>query len=204
MYKLSKKGNSKPGWYAGAKNVRKLAQGNPRRYIQVMSELFERARKNDLTPKIQHEVIMKFANRFCDETQALEGRGPIIYKELNHIAEALHTKVHANYLRTTGTAFVLKYKKGSDDFEKCKEWIELAIAYSRIIVDDEVKICGIKENTKFNLSNIYAIKYWLPMRSDSPETIKLSENESNSYTVKRQKKEEIYKQLSLFDEVDDD
>ena len=57
------------------------------------------------------------------------------------------------------------------------------------IVDDEVKICGIKENTKFNLSNIYAIKYWLPMRSDSPETIKLSENESNSYTVKRQKKE---------------
>ena len=80
----------------------------------------------------------------------------------------------------------------------------MAIAYSRIIVKDEVKICGIKEDTKFNLSNIYAIKYWLPMRSDTPEKIRISQMESNSYVVKREEKEERYRQLSLFDEVDDD
>ena len=204
MYKLSKNGNYKPGWYAGAKNVRKLAQGNPRRYIQIMSELFERARMSDLTPKVQHEVIMKFANRFCDETQALEGKGPIIYKELNHIAEYLHSKVHDSYLRTTGTAFMLLYKNNMYNFRESKEWLELAIAYSRIIVSDEVKICGIKEDTKFNLSNIYAIKYWLPMRSGSPEKIRIPQKESNSYIVKRENKEETYIQLSLFDEVDYD
>ena len=204
MYKLSKVGNHKPGWYAGAKNVRKLAQGNPRQYIQIMSKLFDQARETDLSPKIQHEVIMKFAERFCDETQALEGKGPIIYKELNNIAEYLHKKVHEDYLRTTGSAFVLQYKGKNNNFSECKEWIELAIAYSRIIVKDEVKICGIKEDTKFNLSNIYAIKYWLPMRSDTPEKIRISQMESNSYVVKREEKEERYRQLSLFDEVDDD
>ena len=204
MYKLTGDGNRKPGWYAGAKNVRKVAQGNPRRYIQVMSELFERARKKDLSPKIQHEVIMKFANRFCDETQALEGKGPVIYKELNKIAEYLHRKVHDEYLRTTGTAFKLDYKEGKNKFVENKEWLELAIAYSRIIVSDEVKICGINEDTKFNLSNMYAIKYWLPMRSDSPEKISIVHNESNSYVVKRCKQQNNYKQLSLFDEVDND
>lgn len=204
MYKLTKEGNRKPGWYAGAKNVRKVAQGNPRRYIQVMSELFERARKTDLSPKIQHEVIMKFANRFCDETQALEGKGPVIYKELNNIAESLHKKVHDEYLRTIGTAFKLDYKKDRNKFSESKEWLELAIAYSRVIVSDEVKICGIKEDTKFNLSNMYAIKYWLPMRSDSPEKISIEHKESNSYIVKRCKQQDNYKQLSLFDEVDDD
>ena len=45
MYKISRKGNRKPGWYAGAQNVRKLSQGNPRIYIQIMNDLFEKARK---------------------------------------------------------------------------------------------------------------------------------------------------------------
>ena len=61
------------------------------------------------------------------------------------------------------------------------------------------------ENTKFNLSNIYAMAYWLPMRGDSPEKILISQNETNLYTVKRKKTvEQEWKQLSLFGEVSDD
>ena len=204
MYNLTRKGHYKPGWYAGATNIRKLSQGNPRIYIQIMNDLFEKARRTTLSAKAQHEVVMNFAKKFCEETQALEGRGPVIYKELEKISNYLHEKVHNEYLRTTGSAFILEYQT-SNNYEECKEWLELAIAYSRVVVDDEVKICGIKENTKFNLSNIYAMAYWLPMRSDSPEKILISQNETNFYIVKRKKTmKQEWKQLSLFDEVSDD
>ena len=204
MYNLTRKGHYKPGWYAGAQNIRKLSQGNPRIYIQIMNDLFEKARRTTLSAKAQHEVVMNFAKKFCEETQALEGRGPVIYKELDKISNYLHEKVHSEYLRTTGSTFILEYQT-SNNYEECKEWLELAIAYSRVIVDDEVKICGIKENTKFNLSNIYAMAYWLPMRGDSPEKILISQNETNFYTVKRKKTvEQEWKQLSLFGEVSDD
>jgi len=199
MYKMSRRGNSKPGWYAGAQNVRKLSQGNPRIYIQIMNDLFEKARKTELTAKVQHEVMMEFANRFCDETQALEIKGPVIYKELKKISQYLHRKVHEGYLRTTGVSFYLKYQF-DDYYVESKKWLEKAIAYSRIMVDNEVKICGIKEDTKFMLANIYAIAYWLPMRTDTPEKIMISENEKNLYLVKNSLIKKDWKQLSLFDE----
>lgn len=201
MYNLTRKGHYKPGWYAGAQNIRKLSQGNPRIYIQIMNDLFEKARRTPLSAKAQHEVVINFAKKFCEETQALEGKGPVIYKELDKISKYLHEKVHSGYLRTTGSSFVLQYQT-SENYNECREWLELAIAYSRVVVDDEVKICGIKENTKFNMSNIYSMAYWLPMRSDSPEKIIISQIETNFYTVKSKKKvEQEWKQISLFDEV---
>lgn len=202
MYRLSNTGNHKPGWYAGAKNVRKLAHGNPRIFIQIMNDLFEKAKKSALTAKAQHEVLMKFAERYCEETKALEKKGPIIYKELDKISNYLCDKVHAGYIRTTGSAFILKYQTG-DNFLEAKEWIELAVAYSRIIVNDETKICGIKENTKYVLCNSYAMAYWLPIRSDSPEKIPISQNENNKYIVRTPDKQE-WTQLSLFEEVPND
>ena len=202
MYRLSNIGNHKPGWYAGAKNVRKLAHGNPRIFIQIMNDLFEKAKKSALTAKAQHEVLMKFAKRYCEETQALEKKGPIIYKELDKISSYLRDKVHNGYIRSTGSSFVLKYQS-KDNFLEVKEWIELAVAYSRIIVNDEAKICGIKENTKYILSNSYAMAYWLPIRSDSPEKIPISQNENNKYVVKTPSKQE-WTQLSLFEEVPND
>ena len=199
MYKLTKKGHYKPGWYAGAPNIRKLSQGNPRIYIQIMNDLFEKARKTSLSTKVQHEVVVNFVKKFCEETQALEKKGPVIYKELSKISDNLHEKVHGDYLRTMGSSFILEYST-NNNYEECKEWIELAIAYSRIIVEDEVKICGISENTRYNLANIYAMTYWLPMRSDSPQKITISHNETNVYTVKNKNKEaKEWVQLSLFD-----
>ena len=203
MYSLSNTGNHKPGWYAGAKNVRKLAQGNPRIYIQIMSDLFEKAKQSELTAKAQHEVLINFAKRFCDETQALEKKGPIIYKELNEISDYLQRKVHNSYLKTTSSAFILKYQT-REEYIESKEWLELAIAYSRVIVDDETKICGIKESTKYMLSNSYAMAYWLPIRSDSPERVSISQNKNNRYKVKIQDEHQEWIQLSLFEEVPND
>lgn len=204
MFKESSQGNRKPGWFAGAKNIRKLSQGNPRIFIQIMNDLFEKARQRKLTPKVQYEVVMDFSKKYCEATQALEKLGPIIYKNLNFISEYLHNKVHNQYLTTTGAAFTLKYNSDAE-FEKAKEWIELAIAYSRLCVDDEVKICGIKQDTKFALSNIYTVVYWLPTRADTPLKISLSQNVNNMYIVKSSNdKLGDWQQLSLFDEVKND
>ena len=61
MYSLSNTGNHKPGWYAGAKNVRKLAQGNPRIYIQIMSDLFEKAKQSSVPANkwYNEEIVSK-------------------------------------------------------------------------------------------------------------------------------------------------
>jgi len=205
MYALSQVGNNKPGWYAGAQIIRKISQGNPRLFIQLMNELFEKARKSKLEAKRQSEVVLRFSKNFCKSTKALEGQGPIIDQELEKIAKHLQYKTHEEELKSIGCAFVLKYKN-DEELEKCKEWLHLAIAYSRIIVTDEVKINDIIEDTKFLLANTYAAEYWLPMRADAPQKISIADDYKNSYYVKRnsevEQDEEVY-QLSLFEEVNE-
>ena len=65
------------------------------------------------------------------------------------------------------------------------EWLEVAIAYSRVITDDETKRRGISKSSKLMLSCAYAVKYWLPIRGDVPISIpELEDINTNSYTVK--------------------
>lgn len=202
MYNLSNMGNHRPGWYAGAKTIRKVSQGNPRLFIQLMSNLFDKARETNLTPKKQHEIIFEFAVDICSATKALEIEGPLAYKYLDVIAEKLKKKTHGKYLATSGFSFTIKYKDETE-FEKNKKWIELAIAYSRIIVEEDVKKSGIKADTIYMLSNAYAVTYWIPMRSDSPVKVSLDESVENTYTVTAKKKKESdlqYHQMSLFEE----
>lgn len=202
MYKLSNKGNHKPGWYAGAKVIRKVSQGNPRLYIQLMNYLFEKARETDLTPKAQHEVIYNFSSNLCESTRALELEGPLAFKNLQKVAEIINKKTHGEYLVTSGFTFFIKFKD-EYEFEKNRKWIELAIAYSRIVVPEEVKKGGIKSDTTYILSNAYAVTYWIPMRNDTPAKIVLNENIGNTYKVTSKKKAKgdgEYKQMSLFEE----
>ena len=81
------------------------------------------------------------------------------------------------------------------------QWIQLAIAYSRILVDDEVKKNGLTMDTKYSLSNAYAVTYWIPMRTDSPINIVLNKN-SNSYKINEGENKQAFRQLSFFDEED--
>lgn len=208
MKKLSGKGNHKPGWYAGAKMIRRVSQGNPRLFIQVMSELFEKAKSTELTAKAQHEVIYEFASNICSSTKALEVNGPKAYKNLDIIATRLSEKVHGDFLVTGGNTFTIKYT-GNDNFCDELDWIKLAIAYSRIVVDERIKKTGITPDTKYSLSNAYSIKYWIPMRSDDVMCITLNENIDNEYEVnsRRRKKastEGEYHQLTLFEVNNED
>ncbi|MCM1063759.1 MAG: hypothetical protein NC420_04655 [Eubacterium sp.] len=202
MRKLSKTGNHKPGWYAGAKTIRKASQGNPRLFIQIMGQLFDKARESTLSVKVQHEIIYKYCCELCESTRALEVEGPLAYKKLKMISEKLMDKIHGQYLVSGGYSFLIHYKDEAD-FLNNQRWIELAIAYSRIHVDDEVKKGGLKTETRYCVANAYAIAYWIPMRSDNTLDIYLDEKITNSYEIKKRKKksdEDGYIQLSLFGE----
>lgn len=200
MYKLSKHGNTKPGWYAGSQMVRKISQGNPRAYIQIMSNLFEKARKSTLTPKVQHGVMFDYVQGFCEATQALEGNGPIMYKALNAISQVLHDNVHKQSITSSGSNFTVSFDNDVS-FAHAKEWLQQAVAYSRVIVDEDTLKNGITTSTMYLLANTYAAKYWIPMRADtSLKNIKIKDNEVMTYTVKMPaKKESSSDQLSLFE-----
>lgn len=197
MYELSKKGNSKPGWYAGSVMIRRISQGNPRIFIQIMNDLFEKARESELTPKAQHRVICDYVHSLCESTQALEGYGPTIYRNLADIANLLHQRVHSGTLISIGCSFILQIS--DENFAECMKWIRLAIAYSRLIVDEDTIINGIRPDTKYSLSNAYAAEYWLPMRSVHPIKISIENcRVSNLYTVSNVPSQT--NQLSLFEE----
>ncbi len=203
MYMMSKRGNTKPGWYAGGPMIRKISQGNPRAFIQIMNNLFEKARASELTPKVQHDVLYEYAESLCESTQALEMYGPLIYRELDKIATILHNHVHNSELISAGCNFTLNFQN-DESFLHAKKWIQLAIAYTRLIVDENTLKNGIDKNTYYLLSNTYAAKYWLPMRADiSPQKIKVVDDQVYTYTVKMPKKQtdnSTNEQLSLFEE----
>lgn len=178
------KGNHKPSWFAGGRVIRKVSQGNPRMFIQLMNALCEAARKQHLNPKIQHEVVCRFADDYCEATKALDDIGPILYKNLSLIGECIEKKVHCESINSYGTSFKLSK---TEQYKGDKRWLEVAIAYSRIIVDDETKKSGIKDNTKFSLANVYAVKYWIPMRNDTTIQISLANDGSNSYLVETER-----------------
>ncbi|MCR5540685.1 MAG: hypothetical protein K6F71_07700 [Ruminococcus sp.] len=206
MYLLSKQGNRKPGWYAGSQMIRKISQGNPRAFIQIMNKLFEKARKSELTPKVQHSVILDYAKTFCFSTLALENTGPTIYKELEIISKTLNSNVHDSYLKSAGSNFILKFDS-NESFDFAQKWIVQAIAYSRITVNSDTLIHGISKTSEYLLSNAYAAYYWIPMRADvSPKKISIENNQVTTYLISMDKENEKnqIRQLSFFEENDDD
>lgn len=182
MYKRTQNGNSKPGWYAGAKTVRRVTQGNPRMFIHLMNDLFYKATVTALTAKAQHEVIYKFSNNITVSTKSIEGKGPTIYKEITRIAEILKSKTHNGFLTTSSSSFELNYID-EEDFKNNIDWIKLAIAHSRLFVDEDVKKGNLTMNTKLCLANVFSVVYWLPMRKDSPTKIRSFDKVDNSYMV---------------------
>lgn len=176
-------GNRCPGWYAGAKMIRRVSQGNPRRFLQVMGALFEKARMGALTPKAQHRVLYKYAQSFCEATRSLEQNGPIAYEQLINISKQLTVPDIDKPLLPGSNAFVINYQN-EEEFKKSKPWIELCVAYSRLMVDSEAKCSGITMKTKYVIANAYAFKYWIPMHSDGATTVTLK-----PVTINAEKKE---------------
>ena len=170
MYKIARSGHSKPGWYAGASVIRKVSQGNPRMFIQIMNALFEKARRTRLTPKAQHEEIYKFAVDFCNSTKGLSADA---YDGLNAICTFLQKKVHSSERMVTTGCAVSIVASNAAEYENARRWIEEAIAHSRLTVDCDTLVNGLQDKAKIVLSNAYAVRYWIPMRTDTVTKISL-------------------------------
>lgn len=205
MYKKTKKGHNIPGWYAGATMVRRIAQGNPRIFIRIMNDLYNAAKgeKLPLRVKAQHKIIMEFANSFCNETQTLEQSGPMAKKHLEYISEIIHKQTHNSTLRSCGVSFKLK---DNTNLAQHKSWIERSVAFSRLMIDDKSLKTQITVDTIFQLAYVYAVSYWLPMRTHtSPLKIGIRDDVTSAYTIKRPKKgntHSISGQLAIFNQGD--
>ena len=187
-------------WYAGANMIRRVSQGNPRLFIRIMNDLFEnsKGKKIPVSMKIQHQTIESFAESFCNETEALEGVGPEAKQYLDEIARIIQKRVHADEITLTGIAFVINNeitKKTS------ARWLEKSVAFSRIKADEHSIKMGISKDTIFELSNIYAAHYWLPMRAKPITIIDSLEEGKEDYKVltglKRRKDKNVPGQLSM-------
>ena len=198
MHRLSTQGNRVPGWYAGATMVRRVSQGNPRRYIQIMNDLFEKARKTNLGPKTQHEVLYKYAERICDSTKGLPEHGPEAAELLDKISEMLKARVHDGALIEAGNTFHLDLGNYGDDVNKL--WLYLAVQYLRLVIDNSSIVNGIDKDTEYTLSNIYCAKYWVPMRAGGYPKIKMGMKEAAVGKVRKKSTSEsdVY-QLTIFD-----
>lgn len=170
VYK-KKKGKYIPKWFAGSEVVRKVSQGNPRMFLNIMMQMFSEAtiRKNfDL--KDQSRIITKYAHDFCEASKAIEKNGDMIYRNLSIIAQQLYEKTHKSYLKEIGCSFVFTKDVRIQNEE---EWIKRAVSFSRLSVDEASIMNGISEKTKYAICNALAVEYWITMRNDYPTTVSL-------------------------------
>lgn len=207
MYRRSQQGNAKPGWYAGSKMICRISNGNPRTFLRIMDALFYKAQLSKLTPKIQSETLQDFSKKFCSETETLEDCGPEVAAKLKIISEVLHSNTHNHKLKEAGTTF----RFSESEFDEQKKWVEVAVANSRLFVDDISMINGLTSDSEFDLSNVYATCYWVPMRRNSNcPRISVSINTTEdlySYTItkpKSKKKNQIMGQTNMFEEIGGD
>jgi len=195
MYKREK-GRYVPGWYAGSAMIRRISQGNPRIFIRIMNELYSTAsgKPLPLSVKAQHRTLERFAKSFCKETQTLEGYGPEAKRSLDSIAQSIHNQTHSEKLALTGLTFMLN---GKTDISKQIDWMQKAIAFSRLFVDEDSMRTELNMESKFELSNLYAVCYWLPMRSRTPVKIRLPEFGTEDYDKDIKSEAVSYEQLSF-------
>jgi hypothetical protein len=193
MFKITS-GRTIAGWYAGASMIRRVSQGNPRIFIRIMDKLYNEAKgkKLPLTVKKQSKVMIDFAKSFCKETETLEQSGHEAKKYLEHISQRIHDQVHKKDLVQSGVSF----KLANISVYNKNKWIERSIAFSRLMVDDNSLTTQITADSTFQLANVYAVRYWLPMRIHaSPLKINLKKNKPMGSRSE-------YVQLSLFSKGD--
>ena len=166
----SRHGNRTVGWFAGAETVRRVADGNPRRFLQLVSDLFEMARTSELSPKNQHRVIVAFSRRHFEYASGLPMYGFFLQSILETIGAFLARRVHGQNMVDGGCHFRLSESLLRD--ELFIRAIHLGIAYSLLFCDSQ-SLCGkINEASDLRLAYLCAVHFWLPMRKGDPVLIR--------------------------------
>lgn len=164
------RGNRTVGWFAGATTVRQIADGNPRRFIQIMKDMVEAARVQDLTPKNQHRVLMEYCERAQRSNEGLPELGLVVKEILDLIGSLLAARVHGKSMVNGGCGYSVEEALLEDTL--VRRALELAIAYSLVVADSVTLTCRISRLSELRLSYLSAVLYWLPMRHGDVIVIK--------------------------------
>jgi hypothetical protein len=203
-----KKGNRVVGWFAGAKVCRMVADGNPRRFIQLMNDLFEEARAFQLIPKRQHRIITAFCERALQDAQGLPALGHITKELIKVVCGRLSGRVHGDPMVDGGCGFIVDQRFLESVY--LAEALKLAIAYSHIIYPEAAN-GEIGDSAEMRVSYVHAVNFWLPMRkgeqlrlrpTEDLKRLNLSKELSEAPITTRKSREFVQKlQLQLFDET---
>ncbi len=163
LYKKSRKGNSRVPILSGAIMIRRVSEGNVRRFIQICDKIFESSRSRFLKPNTQHDAVMFFAEQRFERSQSVYREGFLLYKLLQAISEYLFQKLHNGPLMDVGVEFTVTNELLQN--EKIKSALEMGVAYSYFTCPQSDLFNGISSSTKFRLANSVAAYKWLPMRA---------------------------------------
>lgn len=156
------KGNRAVGWFAGARVIRKIADGNPRRFIQIMDALVEKARDAELIPKNQHRTVADYCYRCYLDSEGLPSYGPLVKMSLERLGKQLALRIHGSEMRNGGCNF--RIDSSIVDDRNFTKMLELASAYSIVFPDKQTLCDTITTESEFRLSYALAVVFWLPMR----------------------------------------
>ncbi|MEN6475869.1 MAG: hypothetical protein ABFD81_17780 [Syntrophaceae bacterium] len=156
------KGNRTPGWFAGAKTIRRIADGNPRRFIQVMNAIVNAACKAHLTPKEQHRAVTRFCSDMHTAVEGYPEYGLFLSGLVDAIGNELQDKVHGQAMKFVGCGFSV-----SDDFlnkDYFLKALQLGIAYCFIKTDENSFLYSVTQDSSLRLSYLLGVYFWLPLR----------------------------------------
>ena len=150
-----------------ARTVRQIADGNPRRYIQIMNYLFDSATRTVLDEKEQHRALRKFADNIFQTTQGLPGHGPLLASILELVGSMLAARIHGEVMTDGGSGFHV-----SDElltYDLVAKAMNLGIDYT-LIIPAEMGGGPLTVATDLRLSYVLSVHFWLPMRDgDRPK-----------------------------------
>lgn len=163
LYAKSRSGNSKVPLLSGDIMIRKVADGNVRRFIQICDTIFESSRTKLLKTNVQHDAIWHFTEQRFTRSQSVYREGFLLHKLLSAISELLFHKLHNGPIADVGVEFTVTDGLLNDD--KIKVALEMGVAYSYLTCPESDLFYGISSSTKFKLANAIAAYKWLPMRA---------------------------------------
>ncbi len=164
------RGNRTVGWFAGARVVRKVADGNPRRLLEILDALVEGARNSELTPKNQHRIIVDYCEHVFSDCEGLPVYGALVKATVQRLGERMAERVHGNPMRNGGCTFRIAEQVLEDD--QTRKVLELATAYSIIVPDTAACRDTLSHGAEFRLSYAMAVRFWLPMRKGDDLVLK--------------------------------
>jgi hypothetical protein len=148
-------------WFVGSRTIRKISDGNPRRFIELMNYIVNEMINKELTKKELHKIVQQFALDEELKMQTLPDFGFVLRALCDQIGKLIAEKIHGPILLDYGCNFYFDKKLLED--KKIIDALSLGLNYNHIkFVSNKNEI--ISSETHFRLSYLHAIVHWLPMR----------------------------------------